>query len=295
MDIGAYFASWDHRKTKKRDGGKVFITCSSRGEITAHEGYLSSAEAKRRETAEQAERGEAAPKPELTKPAQNYVDLHRHAAVRADLLGHTAIALRLIAAHMICGSDLWQVGAEPQKAAKPEIADSLATNRGQQAIETEREAIQALIAIPEGDYIYRPNISVVLAKLTELSDDDVLRVLTFLMAETLSVHSPLIDTLGAAMGTEMRDHWQPDQAFFDLIRDKQVLNAMVGEYAGEDAAAGNVTGTAKTQRAILTTCLDGTRTPADPNWTPRYMAFPQGSYRKPSDVDAPGLETREAA
>ncbi|MEM9046792.1 MAG: ParB/RepB/Spo0J family partition protein [Pseudomonadota bacterium] len=278
MDIGAYFATWDHRKTPKKDRGKVYITCSSQGEIAAHEGYLTNAEANRREKAKGGE--QPTEKPELTKPAQNYVDLHRHAAVRADMLGQTGLALRLIAAHMIAGSDLWRVEVEPQAAAKPQIADSLAANLGQQAMDTEREAIQTLIAIPEEDYIYRPDITQVYVRLTELGEDDVLRILTFLMAETLSMHSPLIDALGEEMGTDMRQHWQPDQTFFDLIRDKQVLSAMVGEYAGADAAAGNASSTAKTQRAILTACLDGTRTPADPNWSPRYMAFPMGSYRE---------------
>ena len=59
-------------------------------------------------------------------------------------------------------------------------------------------------------------------------------------------------------------------------------------------AAEHITATAKTQRAILTACMDGTRKPADPNWLPRYMAFPQGSYRE--DAVAPGTErTKEAA
>jgi len=128
MERGVYFASWEHRKTPKSDGGKVFITVSHQGEVDEHEGYITNAEAKRREKAEQAENGDTDARPELTKPAQNYVDLHRHAAVRADLLGHGDIALRLIAAHMIAGSDLWRVDADPQKAAKPEIAEGRAAN-----------------------------------------------------------------------------------------------------------------------------------------------------------------------
>ena len=40
-------------------------------------------------------------KPELTKAMQNYLDLHRHAAVRTELLGHQGIALRLAVAQII--------------------------------------------------------------------------------------------------------------------------------------------------------------------------------------------------
>lgn len=76
----------------------------------------------------------------------------------------------------------------------------------------------------------------------------------------------------------MAQHWNPDPAFFELIRDKQALNAMIAECAGSTVAKANLTETAKTQRTILGDCLNGTRTPVDANWMPRYMAFPQGSY-----------------
>ena len=290
LDRGQWFARWDHCTCAKEDGGKVFVTITHQGEVEFHEGFITHAEAKRREKAEAGET--AAPKPELTKATQAYVDLHRHAAVRADMLGQTGLALRLIAAHMIAGLSLWRVEAEPQKAAKPEIEDSLAANTGQQAFEAERAAIAGMLGMDEVSsilerrdlYAPRSSIRTILIRLHQIGDSDVLRVLTFLMAESLDVTSPLIDGIAGMLGTKMRQHWQPDATFFELIRDKQVLNAMVGEFAGEDAAKGNITATAKTQRSILTACLNGTRTAADPNWTPRYMAFPQGSYRE--DVQA---------
>ncbi len=285
METGAYFATWDHRTTPKAEDGKVFITCSAKGEVNVHEGYITQAEARRRDKSQTPEA--VKPKPELTKAAQNYVDLHRHAAVRADLLGQSGLALRLIAAHMICGSELWTVRVEPQAAIKDVTAESLATNKGQIAMATERDAIAALLAIPETDDIYRPSMDQVFAVLQRLSDSEVTRVLTFYMAETLSVHAPLIDTLGAALGTTIRDHWAPDATFFDLIRDKHTLNAMVAEYAGEAVAAANASETAKTLRAILCACIEGSRTPADPNWTPRYMAFAQGGDQEQADSADP--------
>lgn len=279
LETGAYFATWDHRTCPKEHGGKVFITVSHQGEVSEHEGYITNAEAKCREKAAQAKAGEEQPKPELTKPAQNYVDLHRHAAVRADLLGNAGLALRLTVAHMLAGSDLWNVCAEPQKVAKPEIAESLCANAGQSAFEAEREAIVALVDVQmQNTWSSTPSVREVFARLVEMTEDDVTRVLTFVMAETLSVHSPLIDTLGTKLGTDMRRHWTPDTTFFGLVKDKTVLNTMVGEYAGEAVADGNADQPAKTQRTILNACVDGTRALADSNWTPRFMAFPQGSY-----------------
>ncbi len=284
LDEGAYFATWDHRKTPKSDGGKVFVTRSHQGEIAFYEGYITNAEAKQRDRA----KADPTTKPqsELTKAAQNYVDLHRHAAVRADLLGQSGIALRLIAAHLMAGSSLWRVEADPQKAAKPEIADSLEWNTGQATMEQEREDIAKLLGLDDSsplaninaEWAPRPCISEMFATLQDLSDADVARVLTFLMADSLSAKSPLIETLGKDMQTDMRQHWTPEPLFFDLVRDKQVLNGMVGEYAGDTVAAENITETAKTQRAILSACLEGTRDPENTEWMPAYMGFPQGTY-----------------
>src|SRR3546814_8667359 len=52
---------------------------------------------------------------------QNYLDLHRHAAVRAALLGHPGIALRMMVAHAIGGSHLWRVSPEPQTTRNDEV------------------------------------------------------------------------------------------------------------------------------------------------------------------------------
>jgi HK97 family phage prohead protease len=59
---------------------------------------------------------------------QNYVELHRLAAIRLELLNHPQIALRLTLAHMIVGSSLWMIKPEPMKPAKPEIGASVAAN-----------------------------------------------------------------------------------------------------------------------------------------------------------------------
>ncbi|WP_282078731.1 hypothetical protein [Epibacterium ulvae] len=294
LETGTRFAAWDYVDTALEDGGKVYIQVSHNGEVTVFKGQLS-----RKDIRKAKSKTENA-KPELTKPAQNYIDLHRHAAVRADLLGHHSLALRLIAAHMLSSSGHWTVYADPQKAAREDITDSLSQNTGQQAFEAERSALADLLkteaetALARKDYqagfTPRPTLCEVFEHLQTLSDSDILRLLTFLMAESLSATSPIIDSLGATLGAEMAKHWSPDSTLFELIRDKTTLNAMVRDYAGTQAAEEHLTATAKTHRTILSACLDGTRTPADPNWMPRYMAFPQGSYRE----DKTTVETDES-
>lgn len=156
LEPGQYFHSWDHEKTPKKQGGKVVITVSHRGEVECHEGWLSRKEARRTRAAhdeggEQEEAPAKSSRPELTGPMQNYVDLHRHAAVRAAMLGHPGVALRLMVAHAIAGSSLWQVRREPQRAANETVAASLAACKAEADFAEKRRDVLALLGSPEED------------------------------------------------------------------------------------------------------------------------------------------------
>ncbi|TGV80611.1 chromosome partitioning protein ParB, partial [Mesorhizobium sp. M2D.F.Ca.ET.145.01.1.1] len=86
---GQYFHPWDYEKTPRKKGGKVFMTVSQRGEVEAHEGYLSRKEARRPrsngEVGNEAEQLAKPSRPQLSGPMQNYVDLHRQPTVRLSL------------------------------------------------------------------------------------------------------------------------------------------------------------------------------------------------------------------
>lgn len=284
LDMGEYFPSYDYVDTAKEDGGKVYIAMSHNGEVTAYEGQLSRKDIKARDKAKTGEPAQPS-KPEITKAMQNYLGLHRHASVRSDVLGNSDIALRLIAAHLLAGSDLWMVRAEPQRADKDIITESLAVNPTQMRFDAEREAIAALLDCEDTQ-----DIVSIFAKLSAMSDEDVTRILTFLMAETLQAHTPLVEYLGQQMETDPMTDWSPDEVFVDLLRDKQVINAMVGEVAGDAAAKGNITATAKVQKGILKDCISGARECDINDWRPRYMSFPMSAY-----TDWGGIAAIEAA
>lgn len=78
----------------------------------------------------------------------------------------------------------------------------------------------------------------------------------------------------------MKDHWQPDETFFELLRDKQTINAIVKEVAGKATADAHISSTAKVQKKIVQDCLSGARKSSVTNWQPRYMSFPMKSYTK---------------
>lgn len=297
LDVGEYFPAYDYVDTAKDNGGKVYVRVANDGEVTFFEGQLSRADIKARDKAsENPDASDTPQKPELTKAMQNYLDLHRHAAVRCELLSHQGVALRLAVAQIIAGSDLWSINADPQKAVSESIADSLATNTAEVTFSQERAEVAALLGLAheedativpcKNDWQVTRDVHAIFSTLTALGDKDVTRILTFVVAETLPCGSAMTEGLGSKLDVEMADHWTPDQTFFDLFRDKQAINALLKEVGGKQTADANITSTAKVQKKIIQDYLDGTRKGAKKDWHPRYMAFPMTGYTKRGDLSA---------
>jgi len=95
-----------------------------------------------------------------------------------------------------------------------------------------------------------------------------------------------VDAVGSKLNVDMADHWQPDDVFFDLLRDKEAINGMVKQVAGKNAADGNITATAKVQKKIIQDCLSGERESGKQDWQPRYMDFPMNAYTKKGGIEA---------
>lgn len=289
LDVGEHWNSWEHIDTAKEDGGKVYIRVSASGEVTPYEGQLTRAEIKRREKTEAGE--DVKPqRPELTKTMQNYLALHRHAAVRAELLNHQGIVLRLCVAQIIAGSELWDISADPQKANTDAISDSLKDNKAEDLFAAERQAIRDMfesgvhkggsIVPQKHDWDIRRDLGAIFKKLVAMDDETVNRIFAFIVAETLTSGSAMIEDLGMMLSVDMSDRWKPDETFFDLLRDKEAINAMLEEVGGKQIAEGNLTATAKVQKQIIQGFISGERTPQKKDWQPRYMAFPKRSYTK---------------
>ena len=290
LETGKHFISWEHEKTSKKKGGKVFISVTARGEVEMYEGWLNTKDAKRARQAGQTgadAEAQSAPaaRPEVTNRMQNYIDLHRVTAVRAELLNHPGVALRLMVAHVITGSTLWAVKLEERKSQGQEIAASVASNAASAAFDDKRREILPLLDQPDDEPAIAGGngddygLACVLARLLVLPDEDVLRVLAIVMGETLAAGSAAVEAVGTHLHVDMRSVWQPDDAFFELIRDREVINAMVAEVAGQQSANANVAEKVKTQKSIIRACLKGEsgREKVE-NWLPRWMAFPVAAY-----------------
>lgn len=85
----------------------------------------------------------------------------------------------------------------------------------------------------------------IFARLLKLSEIGVRTVLTYVMAESLEAGNASVEALGSILPVSMDDSWTPDVAFFDLLRDKQTINAMLGEIAGKEVVDANIAETVK--------------------------------------------------
>lgn len=300
------FHSWEFEKAAKRKGGRVYIDVRGTGEVTFHEGYVTRVEARRIERGEEA----CAPKAqrgELTSTLQTYVDLHRHAAVRAALIGHPALALRLMLAHAIVGSPLWTVRVEPQATRNDDVRESVETCRGEAVFDTERRMVldtlgfaaeEPTVTGGSGD---DHGVAGLFLRLVALPDEAVMRAIAVVIGETLAAGSAAVEAVGAEVGVAMADWWQADEALFALLRDREVLGRMTAEVAGETVANANAGEKTKTLKRIIADHLGGAdgRDKVE-RWVPRWMQFPPSAYTERGGVGtvaahAEVVATRETA
>ncbi|OJY60536.1 MAG: chromosome partitioning protein ParB [Sphingobium sp. 66-54] len=277
-----HFHSWDYEKAGKRKGGRVYIEVRSSGEVIFHEGYVTRAEARRIERGEAPDTCQKPVRPEITGPMQTYIDLHRHAAVRAAMTAHPAVALRLMVAHAIAGSPLWTVRIEPQASRHDVVRESIETCRGETAFDEQRRAVLALLGVSPEDLTVTGSggdVAGLFLRLLDLPDAQVLDVIAIVMGETLASGSVAVEAVGGVIGIDMARYWQADEAFFQLVRDKEVLTAIIGDVAGQTVAAANGGQKAKTLKDIVRDHLDGAngRDKVE-GWVPRWMAFPPSCY-----------------
>lgn len=284
LERGAYFQQWDFVKAGKKHGGRVYIEPTHTGEVRFHEGYITQSEATKAKKKGKAADGEdaapqAAVRSPITKTMQNYLDLHRHAAVRLAILSRPSDALRLLIAHAVAATGNWSVKPDARRADSAAVTQSVADSEAQRLFDAEAKAVRALLApafdepddaAVSGQGHHDAAITFrVFQRLLKLKDADVGRIATFVMAETLAAGSDVVDAFGVHAKVETRDHWTPDQAFFDLLRDRDTVHAMLAEVSGKKAADKLVSAKLKDQRAALASAVATSQ-----GWCPGWMRFP---------------------
>ena len=295
MERGAYFQRWDYVQTTKKQGGKVIVEQRHDGTVTFHEGWLKAAEARKARTATVS--GETAPetdmRPEMSGPMADYIGLHRHAAAQASLIRNPAIAMRLMAAHALCGSSLWNVRLHSPGAVKEATLSSVEGGSAAAELVTAREGVETLFEalgapVPRrsGDAYH---LCETFAALLAMSDAEVMQVLALGMAESLESGGPIIEAVLHTCDTNAAEFWKPDAAFFDLLRDKRVVTAFIADAISPEAARETEGATAKAQKAQLAEALVARDTSVNSTWMPGWMHVPptrhiEGAASPPADA-----------
>lgn len=289
-----HFQSWEYERAPKRKGGRVYIDVNGRGEVTFHEGYLTRKEAaKRSSQTDTSSPAERSTRPELTAAMNDYLDRHRHAAVRAALTTNTGLALRVMVAHAICGSPLWQVKAFDPRSRDAATMDSVARSPAEARMSECRQALLPRLEFDSDEatlvqgYDRFAGIAGVVRRLLALADEAVLDILAYVMAETLAPGTELLELLGSELCIDMADLWTADTAFFDLIRDREVLTALLAEVAGDAVAHANAGEKTATMKHLISDCLAGENGREQrERWLPRWLAFPPTTYTERGGVAA---------
>lgn len=291
LETGDYFRSWEYQRTGKQQGGWVLILPQPTGEVLVHEGYLPLKEARRQArqgAGRAAEAANDAPKParsETTQALQNYLALHKVAAVRCGLAQNPAVALRLAVACLIGGAENWSVRADRTPPHGPAVAASVQNGAASAAFAEARRAVAdwranaadgsgPADATLAGRGYGEGQTAETFARLLEMSDERVLEVLAVVTAETLVAGGGLTERLGEWLQIDMRHCWRPDATFFDLLTDKEALAGI----AAEVGAAPSAKATGKELRAAIRRRLKGEGCPPVENWLPRYFEFPTRGY-----------------
>lgn len=302
VPAGVYFQTWEHEKTPKRKGGRVYIDVNGKGEVAFHEGYLTRKEARRQgEGGSEAAKPSATVRPEITAAMTSYVDLHRHAAVRSALAANSGVALRVMVAHAICGSPLWGVRVQDQRSRNEAITESIETSVAEALFDERRRAVLAVLNFDPDEasitlgHEPRTGVSGLFQRLLELPDAVVMEVLGVVMAETLASGTGLIETIGLHLGVKMADYWVVDDAFYGLIRDREVLTEVLREIGGDTAAQAHAAEKGKTIKSVINDYLTGGNDRAKvENWVPRWMAFPPSAYTQRGGVATVAAASRAA-
>src|SRR3546814_19959155 len=111
------------------------------------------------------------------------------------------------------------------------MAESGETCPAETTFDEKRRAVLAVLGFDEdtptvtGRPLHRPPFAPLFARLLELPDPVVLEIVAIVMGETLAAGSEAVAMIGLHLGTAMRQHWPADAAFFDQLRDREVLRS----------------------------------------------------------------------
>lgn len=295
-----HFPSWEHETLTKKQGGWVFIVPKTNGEVEILKGLIPRQLLKKAQAAAQKAGGKAEPmekyiaeatteepaarrRGELTAPMADYLKLHKQAAASYHLSLLPGLALRVAVAAMVGGVATWNVRRDDRVLAGEATALSVREGASRRGYDGLRRDAARLLGFEDGPdeepYLVgrhgsERELAETLARLIDLSDEDVFGLLAVLTAETLPAGSGLVEALGRHMNVDMRQCWRLDSAFLGLLTDKEALTEIVKELdmpAGKNPKCADL-------RATVQRWVNGEGCQPAEGWVPRYLEFPPRGY-----------------
>ena len=93
----------------------------------------------------------------------------------------------------------------------------------------------------------------------------------------------------------MADYWVADDAFYALVRDREVMTAILSEVGGATVAQAHAAEKGKTIKGVIGDYLTGSNGRAKvERWVPRWMAFPPSAYTQRGGVATVAAANRAA-
>src|SRR3546814_11248168 len=110
-------------------------------------------------------------------------------------------------------------------------------------------------------------------------------VIVIVIGETLESGSAAVEAVGSEIAVDMARCWQAADAFFECLRDKEVLTRIVAAVAGEPVATANANETGQVLKGIIRDSPAGTngRHQAD-GWGPQETGKRWGRERVGEEV-----------
>jgi len=294
---------WRYQKTEDKSTGHVLIEVSPNGKVTVHEGLIDTSVdhdfadldgggLDEDITVEEDSSALTGDTVRLTPAVAEYVAAHRSAMVQAALARNYRASLEVVVAGLIGHGEIAIRAQDYRFSGSPEARNSVAFEEVARIREDVSDALLAA-GIPATNR----NDAEVLAMVRSMSDEALQELFAKLVAAKVGQHSvrtldadegSVLNSLGRALGIDVRACWTPDEAFFDLMQTPDLRRLALALLPGDRQQ-----GILSAKKSHLVKMLGDAFADAeandgsmDPETVRRLNAWVPGAMRFPAEDDA---------
>ena len=257
-----HFNSWMYDKASKKDGGEVFYSVHPKtGEVHWHKGYKVRKRAGNAPLAKD-NNGEKQEKPEISAAFAKYMDQFRLAAVQYNMANNAKQALIGSIVLLLKQADNVHFQYKSENMSDDYIT-SLNCNAHRAGVYDAFNGMLKSLNLKDGN-LWGLNAEKLTKKLQGYTAAQLAKCIGTIMARNWSItDASTCDAIGRGLGLKHVDCWEPDDAFWNGIKNKQTLIAIAKEFGI------NVDFDSATAVALRKLCKE--KAPAE--WRPKWLQF----------------------